>query len=104
MKQLELPFPNRNPTDSELETIEEQLAADELRAQLPATETAAFDMGRGDEAPRAEPTYGKRRVVGRVATGGGMNRENAERILHERGVVWEEVFQTARWWTAVVYE
>lgn len=93
---------NPGPTKRELLSIDEELAIDEMRAQLPAEPKRGFDMGRGHSDSPPEPTYGRQRIVGRVSS--GSSRAEAEATLAARGTRYEHLFLTARYWVAVCYE
>jgi len=75
----------------------------ELLRDFPETERPAYHEGLGDMEPIPDPVYGKRRIVGRVPFD-KHSRAKAARILEERGAKWEELYPTAQWWCACVYE
>lgn len=75
----------------------------ELLRDFPETERPAYHEGLGDLEPHPDPTYGKRRIVGRVPFD-KHSRGKAMKVLEERGTKYEELFPTAQYWVAVVYE
>lgn len=93
------------PPIEELQTIEDEEAVEAMTRQFPAETAPAFDMGRDQVAP-ADATYGRPTVVGRVARAGSdgpVMRSEAKDILDGRGIRYEKLFYTARYWVAVVY-
>ena len=75
----------------------------ELMRDFPEEEQPAYHEGLGHDEPNPDATYGKRRIVGRVPFD-KHSRAKAKAILEERGVKYEELYPTASWWCAVVYE
>ena len=92
------------PTQAELDDIESTDAAEDLRRQLPKQLDLQFDMARGHDAPPENAAYGRPKIVHRLKNQQAMPRDEAERILAERGIEYEELFYTARYWCAVVFE
>ncbi len=77
---------------------------EELRSQFPAAPKPGFDMGLGDDSPPDDQTYGRQRRVGLTAGGPGVKRAAAKAIFDGRGIKYDRMFRTARWWVAVTFE
>lgn len=76
---------------------------DALRAQLPAPDATGFDSAL-HEYPPDDVHYGRLKVVGWLAAGDGIDKAKACAIFTARGLRYESVFSTARFWCAGVYQ
>ncbi len=75
----------------------------ELTQQFPEHYRSPYEEALGDDEPVPEPQYGKCRVVSWIPQY-GVSHEEAVQKFTDRGVKFEHVFQTARYWCAAVYE
>ena len=80
----------------------------DLANQLPAAGHRAFDMGMGDSGLPLDQTYGKLTVVNRTAAktadGEDVPYHTAREVFQARGIRYDTVFCTARFWCAGVFE
>lgn len=92
-----------DPTDEELSAIEAEKAEEAMHRQLPADPPAGFDMGMGHATAPDDMRYGRLKVVGWLPRR-EYERHGAEEAFLRRGVRFETLFYTARFWCAGVYE
>ena len=81
------------PEDEDLALLEE----------LPADEAVAYHEGLGHMEPNTGAVYGKRKVIGWLPYN-KYTRNRAALEFARRGTKYEELFPTARFWCAAVYE
>jgi hypothetical protein len=79
------------------------LDPDEIRAQLPEAPARGYDGAR-DDAPPDSIDYGRRKVIGWIPFSPDIDKAKACTIFTARGVRYDDVFATVRFWCAAVFE
>lgn len=88
--------------------LEAEEETEAMEKQFPTPEPAGFDMGMGHVSAPEVAQYGRLTVVNRTArvchTGEPVSRSAAAAIFEARGINYDSLFYTARFWCAGRYE